>query len=144
MIVDAPRPWRHRRATATGLAALLISLVACGTGGPPTSIEPSTRDAGSARCEVTHDAPPNATIYLSHRAFGAPVTINAGETVAFRNLDNTRHTVDEGTGGHRADSNCINTLLRAHENTVVAFIEPGEYQITCTIHGQMQTVVDVR
>jgi plastocyanin len=115
---------------------------------PPTSPSAgplATHRGGVSACVVTPDAPPDATIEIAGRAFGPDVTVGTGAAVAFVNRDSTRHTVTEGIGGHADyDTACIQTRLHPHESTVVTFLQPGDYPITCTIHGRMQTVVHVR
>jgi plastocyanin len=128
------------------VAAVLILVLAGGSGsvGPATSGQPSNGQDPSARCELTPDAAPAATIQIVNRTYGPPVTVDAGEAVAFRSQDDTTHTVTEGVAGHAADNVCARQRLPPHQGTVVTFHLPGDYQFTCTIHGSMHTTVHVR
>ena len=104
----------------------------------------ASHPGGAAGCEVTPEASPAATIEMVDRAFGSAATIPAGAAVAFVNRDNTTHSITEGTNGHGAADTCVRQRVRAFETTVIAFALPGDYPITCTIHGRMQTTVHVR
>lgn len=138
---------------ALGAAAILaLALAACsglgaGTSGAPRS--PSVGSApsypgGVAGCAVTPDAPVSGAVEMLGRAFTAPATVRAGQAVAFLNRDNTTHSITEGTDGHAGNETCVRQRVRASESTVITFLLPGDYPITCTIHGSMQTVVHVR
>jgi len=94
---------------------------------------------------VTPNAVPKVTIEIAGRAFGEPVTVEAGAAVAFVNRDDTSHTVTEGIAGHANYATaCVTQRLHPGESTVVAFAEAGDYPITCTIHASMHTTVHVR
>jgi plastocyanin len=53
------------------------------------------------------------------------------------------------TGQPGAPLSCLPTTVRrgalhaGGTSLVVTFTEPGDYQITCTIHGSMQTAIHV-
>src|SRR4029077_3068361 len=92
----------------------------------------------AAGCAVTPDASPTATNTLSAGAFGAGVTIAAGQAVAFVNSDSTAHTITQGTGGSAASNACVDVPIAVGATVVVTFSLPGDYQITCKIHPDMQ------
>ncbi|HTI30142.1 MAG TPA: hypothetical protein VL687_07280, partial [Methylomirabilota bacterium] len=82
---------------------ILLSLLAMRGGGPGTEPASETPNplAGLPRgCMVTPNAVPKVTIEIAGRAFGEPVTVEAGAAVAFVNRDDTSHTVTEGIAGH--------------------------------------------
>ena len=125
------------RRRSIGLAAgavLTLALVACSSSGGP---------AAFGHCSVTPAASPQATVKIANLAFGPAVTVKSGEAVVFTNNDNTDHTVTQGTGGRAADSACVNEHLSVGQSVTVTFTQPGDYQITCTIHP-METVVHVQ
>ncbi|HKZ91265.1 MAG TPA: plastocyanin/azurin family copper-binding protein [Candidatus Limnocylindrales bacterium] len=71
------------------------------------------------------------------------MTIRAGETVAFTNQDSVVHTITEGTLSKAARNACVDQRIVAGGTWKVTFNEPGDYQITCTLHP-MQTAVHVQ
>lgn len=127
---------------------ILLSLLAMrggGLGNEPASPTPDPLAGLPRGCMVTPDAVPRVTIEIVGRAFGEPVTVEAGAAVEFVNRDATSHTVTEGIAGH-ADyaTACVTQRLHPGASVVVAFAEPGDYPITCTIHASMHTTVYVR
>jgi plastocyanin len=150
----------NRRPTMIGasLATLALALASCSSVSPspsaagaesqaaasqPAASEAGASQAGTARCALTADASPSATIEIANTTFGDEVTITAGQAVAFTNNDSMGHTITEGTGGQAATDACVDEPIAAGETEVVTFSEPGDYQITCKIHSSMQTVVHV-
>jgi len=138
---------------ALGAAAILaMALAACSGPGTATSHAPGSPGVGSAPsypggvagCAVTPGAPVSGRVEMVGRAFTAPVTVHAGQAVAFVNRDTTTHSIVEGTNGHAGNETCVRKRARASESIVLTFLLPGDYPITCTIHGSMQTVVHVR
>jgi len=141
----------HRYWAVVGTATVLsLALLACSSLSPGRtqplipSAAPTASHPGVGGCALTPDASPTATIEISHRTFSAAATVSAGEAVAFVNQDNTAHTITEGAGGHADDGACVRKRVAARLSTVVTFLLPGDYPITCTIHGSMQTTVHVR
>jgi plastocyanin len=122
-------------------AATMLLLAACSGVSPAAST--SAASSTAARCSVTADANPSATIEISGSQFGDEVDISAGEAVAFVNKDTIDHTVTEGTNGTAVSDACVDEPIEAGETEVVTFTEAGDYDITCTIHSSMQTAVHV-
>lgn len=148
-----------RRPTMIGasLSAFVLVLAACSSASPsesaaaessqgaePSQVATSSEAGAAARCELTADASPSATITIAGSSFGDAVTISAGQAVAFTNSDSVGHTLTEGTGGQAASDACVDEPIEAGETEVVTFKEPGDYDITCKIHSTMQTVVHVQ
>jgi plastocyanin len=98
---------------------------------------------GPAHCEVTPQAVGSATVTILHQAFGDPVTISAGDAVAFDNRTNTYHTITEGTQGKAAADACVNMRLPKEERLILTFDVAGDYPITCRRHPSMHTTVHV-
>jgi plastocyanin len=159
--------WATRRPTLIGasLAALMLGLVSCSSSPSPSAAGASQAAASqaaasqaaasqaaasqaaasqaSAGCSVTPDATASATNTLANGAFGAAVTITAGQAVAFVNNDSTAHTITQGQGGSAASNACVDVPIAAGATVIVTFSVAGDYQITCKIHPDMQTQVHV-
>jgi len=131
-----------RRAPLTVVAAAAVLLLAACAAATPTPAA-STDGGDTARCSLTPDVDPAATVAISLSQFGDEVTISAGEAVEFSNEDSIGHTVTEGTGGAATADACVDESLAGGNSLVVTFDEAGDYQITCTVHPSMQTVVHV-
>ena len=123
--------------SGAGSAVPSTSLAGAGSGTPTAS------QAGTARCQLTPAVSPKAAIQLKHLAYGPEVTIDAGQAVAFTNLDNQTHTLTEGTFGTAVTGACVNSLIASGRQLVVTFKQPGHYAITCRRHPSMHTVVHV-
>jgi plastocyanin len=137
------------------LGALVLALAACSSSSPAASVgggqseapgasQGGTASQAAARCEVTAGATAAATNTITSSNFGEAVTISAGEAVTFTNNDSFGHTVTEGTGGQAAADACVDEPIAAGASVTVTFNVPGDYDITCTIHSSMQTVVHVQ
>ena len=147
--ITAPR----HRATLPALAALVLVLAACSAAS--TTSEPAASQAaasqgttasgaGGARCAMAAAASTSASINLENSAFGAAVTITAGQAVAFVNSDSVPHTVTEGTNGKAVADACVDEPIAAGETENVTFSTAGDYDITCKIHPNMHTQVHVQ
>jgi plastocyanin len=134
---------RGRWAQLAAIAAAAALLLAACTGASPSPTSATASEAASARCSVTPDVDPAATVTISGTSFGDEVTVSAGDAVAFSNEDSFGHTVTEGTNGTAASDACVDESVAAGATVVVTFDEPGDYQITCKIHSSMQTVIHV-
>jgi plastocyanin len=137
------RPFLHPGALGASLAALVLTLAACSSSTPAESAG-GAESQGAAACEVTDGATAAATITIASSTFGDEATISAGEAVTFTNDDGVGHTITEGTGGQAASDACVNESIAGGASVTVTFNEPGDYDITCTIHTSMQTVVHVQ
>jgi plastocyanin len=136
------RPARRAPLLAAAAGTMLL-VAACSAATPTPAASTEASESAAARCEVQADADPAATVAISGSAFGDEITISAGEAVEFTNEDTLGHTVTEGTGGAADADACVNEPIAGGATVVVMFNEPGDYQITCTIHASMQTAVHV-
>lgn len=59
------------------------------------------------------------------------LTVSAGTTVTWTNLDNEPHTVSSDTGLFRSGA------LDTNDRFAFTFDTPGTYHFTCSIHPQM-------
>jgi plastocyanin len=68
----------------------------------------------------------------------ASLTISAGTTVTWVNMDDEPHTVASDTGLFRSGG------LDTNESFSYKFDKPGTYRIYCTIHPRMVATVTVK
>jgi plastocyanin len=159
----------RRRSYLAWLAAIVLSLAACGGGnsGTPTAgatsgtvPEPSASQttsaspalatapasqAANARCAVTPGATPVATVKWNVKVEGGSPTIKAGEAVAFATQEAGRPTVTEGTKGTPVAQPCVDKVLDPNSSIVVTFYQPGVYNLFCrNLPETMYTVVNVQ
>lgn len=146
----------HRsRPILPALAALALVLAACGDGGasseaaseePPASVAaaPSEGAQPSVAAEPSEAAADEFTVTLSGFAYSTgELTVPAGTEVTFENADSAAHTVTEGTDGRPASDPSIDEQLGPDATTTFTFDEPGEYEITCLFHPNMNMTVVV-
>ena len=154
----------HRsRPILPALAALALLLAACAGDGspseaasaatseePPASVaaseapEPSEAAEPSVAAEPSEEAADDFTVTLSGFAFSTgQLTVPAGTEVTFENTDTAAHTVTEGTDGRASADPIINAQLGPDARTRFTFDEPGEYEITCLFHPNMNMTVVV-
>ena len=100
---------------------LLLACLAAGCGGSVTALPPSGADHEVNAVGVTSWNP-------------TPITIKAGENVAFRNSSSTLHNVqfDQATVGHPG-----NVSDFASSSKSVTFPTAGTYTFFCAIHPFM-------
>lgn len=118
-IASAPRrrsSWMVIGAATVALAALLWLL-----------------EAGASRAD------PPAAITMKNFMFSpVPLTVSAGTTVTWTNLDVEPHTAVSDTGLFRSGA------LDTHESFSFKFDKPGTYRFVCSIHPNMVGSVVVR
>ena len=71
------------------------------------------------------------------------VTINAGDTVSWDNVDTAAHTVTSGTPADGPDGIFDSSLLMGGATFEVTFDEPGSYDYFCMVHPWMVGDVQV-
>lgn len=127
---------RRPAAMLAGLAALTLVLTACSST-TSKSEAPASEAPGS-------EAPSGTTVVISGSAFGvAEITAPVGD-VTFVNEDGSTHIVAEGENGAEADDPRIEkATIAGNGEADIAFDAPGDYNITCLIHGSMNMVVHV-
>jgi len=86
------------------------------------------------------DAPLETAVAISNFAFApATVTIAAGTTVRWKNLDGEPHTVRAiADGGPRSNP------LDQNDSFAYRFDKPGTYRYVCSIHPQMAGTIVVK
>ncbi len=137
MTSPAPRLPPRRRAALAGVAGLLLSLVACSSGGGTTAVSSA---AASAPGTATGAATGTARIVIKDFLFDpASLTVAPGTVVTVVNQDQTTHTLT-ATGGHAFDTGSIGG------GKTVTFTAPataGAYPYICSIHQYMKGTLTV-
>ena len=115
--------------TATTLALLMVTALACGGEGDTATGSPST----TAAVETT-SAPAGPTLTIEGRSFGQAPEVAAGESFTIINLDSARHTFTSSDGSWEevdlpGDSQVPFAVPDA--------LAPGRYVFFCAIHSDM-------
>lgn len=142
-------------------AALAVTLAACAgagtpqphqaTGASPTAAtamkENATSAAATASASPIVPSPGTAetrTVMISNFAFAEDeLTIPAGSTIEWMNMDGTRHTASEGSDGTVAADAAFDLDLEAGATGAHTFDERGTVSVTCDIHPTMNMVITV-
>lgn len=126
------------------LSSLWVVLILIGTGGcaggggmpAPTSAPASGSSPGASPTAGTAAV----TITIKDFAFGEPLTVAPGATVAITNMDSAAHTVtaDEGAA--------FDTEVKGGGGTatITAPTKPGSYPYHCTFHPGMHGTLIVK
>ena len=83
-------------------------------------------------------------VMISRSSFGPDLTVAAGTTVTFMNMDPIKHTTTNGTNGAAAAGSLFNLQLEAGASASYTFANPGTYRVTCTIHPTMNMAITVQ
>jgi plastocyanin len=67
-----------------------------------------------------------------------PLTVNAGSTVTWANMDDEPHTVVSNTGLFRSG------VMDTNDSFSFKFDKPGTYHFTCSIHPRMVGTIVVK
>lgn len=127
---------------APAIAAILLLLVACGGSSDASDAGPSADGGGGASADAGSGS--SDQVELTGFAFSpSELTVAAGTTVTFVNNDTSPHTVTEGSDGEAADGARFDEDVAAGEEVTVTFDEAGTYEITCTLHPEMNMTVTV-
>ena len=77
----------------------------------------------------------------SHSSFDVSgVTLNAGDTIVFKNGDNYAHDIEITSRGETDDRG----LQRPDQDLKYTFDKKGIYEVRCSIHARMGMIVTVR
>ena len=122
--------------------ALILALAACSP--PDSGNEPGTTaggdDGGAGQVHVVH---------LVDFEFEVPeLTIAPGDAVHFVNDDDAPHTATHGEDGQIADDAAFDLDLSeagsdGAEAETPALDDPGTYNVTCTLHPEMNMTIIV-
>ncbi len=81
----------------------------------------------------------SATVVMKNFDFSPmTLTVTAGTTVTWRNLDGEPHTVVSADGAFRS------AALDSNESFAFTFTKPGVYKYVCSIHPKMMASVIVK
>ena len=115
--------------------------------GHATSAEPSESQPTETAPPEAGDASEEAVEQVEVRLQGdfdpAELTVAAGTTVLFVNVDSYPHTVTEGTGGQAAQDPIVDAELAADDTVRVTFDDAITYELTCRFHPSMQMTITV-
>jgi plastocyanin len=148
---------RSRRFPAiTAALGLLLVAAACAPAGTSStqSAAASSGDASesaaassgaSESAAASGDGSGAATVTITgSSSFGADeLTVAAGEDVTVINNSSVSHTFTEGQNGGEADEPVVNETIPSGAQAVVQFPDPGDYEVTCLFHSNMNMVVHV-
>lgn len=151
MRLPDPTTFRRGPMVPALAASLLLGLAACTSdaGSSEPASEPASESAvasagGSTAGEESQAADGGTTVGITGTSFDTDeLTISAGEVVTFTNDSSLQHTVTEGVDGNEADDARFNELIETGQSVDITFDEPGDYDVTCLFHSNMNMVVHV-
>ena len=127
------------RLTPTLGICIAAGLVTAGLLFLPADDEPTGTDAYGQPTGTDADQPtaadavvPDPDITIADFAFGDPITVSAGSTVAVLNVDGVRHTLTANDGAFDTG-----TLSKDTTGEFKAPTEAGSYAFFCSIHPSM-------
>jgi plastocyanin len=94
--------------------------------------------AASADLQIAQAEDSNAVVIKNFMFSPMAVTVKAGTTVTWKNLDGEPHTVVNDTGLFRS------AALDQNETYQFKFDKPGVYNIFCGIHPNMKATITVQ
>ena len=94
--------------------------------------------AASADLQVAHAQDSNAIVIKNFMFAPMALTVKAGSTVTWKNLDGEPHTVVNDAGLFRS------AALDQNETYQFKFDKPGVYNIFCGIHPNMKATITVQ
>ena len=98
----------------------------------------STLIAASAGLSVARAETPNAVVIKNFMFSPMAITVKAGSTVTWKNLDGEPHTVVNDAGMFRS------AALDQNDTFQYKFDKPGVYKIFCGIHPNMRETITVQ
>ena len=121
-----------------------------GASEPVASSIPAESAAESAVASASAEASssPGASgavtmVEILNTEFGSDITVPVGTTVTWMNGDTFAHTATEGSDGVAASDARFDLQLAAGASDSFTFTEAGTYQVTCTLHSNMNMTVTV-
>jgi len=125
------------------LPALVLILAACNSGNPPES-QAAESQAAESQPAGSQSANAGTTVTMSGSSFGVDeITVPVG-IVTFVNTDGVAHIVAEGENGSEASEPRITQAnIAGGAQADIVFATPGDYHITCLIHGSMNMEIHV-
>jgi plastocyanin len=119
------------------------SLGPSGSGEVVASSSPSGSAVASAEASATASGE-TTTVEITNSDFGPDITVAAGTTVTWMNGDGFAHTATQGSDGAKAPDALFDLQLAAGASDSFTFADAGTYQVTCTLHPNMNMTITVR
>ncbi|CAE6721835.1 hypothetical protein R69927_01288 [Paraburkholderia domus] len=94
--------------------------------------------AASAGISVARAESPNAVVIKNFMFSPMALTVKAGSTVTWKNLDGEPHTVVNDAGMFRS------AALDQNDTFQFKFDKPGVYKVFCGIHPNMRETITVQ
>ena len=94
--------------------------------------------AASADLQIAQAEESNAVVIKNFMFSPMAVTVKAGTTVTWKNLDGEPHTVVNDTGLFRS------AALDQNDTFQFKFDKPGVYKVFCAIHPYMKQTITVK
>ncbi|CAB3696338.1 hypothetical protein LMG24238_03388 [Paraburkholderia sediminicola] len=94
--------------------------------------------AASAGLSVARAETPNAVVIKNFMFNPMAITVKAGSTVTWKNLDGEPHTVVNDAGMFRS------AALDQNDTFQFKFDKPGVYKVFCGIHPNMKETITVQ
>ena len=125
------------------------SVVASGEPAASSSQEASTAESASAEASRSAAASAGASgevamVNILNSEFGPDLTVEVGTTVTWMNADGYAHTATQGSDGVEAPDALFDLQLAAGASDSYTFTEAGTYQVTCTLHPNMNMTITVQ
>lgn len=112
---------------------------------PTGSVAESASAAASPSAEASAVASGEVTmVNILNSDFGPDLTVAAGTTVMWMNADGFAHTATEGADGKAAPDALFDLQLAAGASDSYTFGEAGTFQVTCTLHPNMNMTITVQ
>ena len=136
-----------RHAAVFLIFLMLMTALAVGCGSDPTPTptpEPTATPTAEGVSEDGGATEPAATVTSEIAGFTLEdLTIRAGTTVVWKNLDSARHTATSGASP-AADGNWGTDVLGKDQSAEgITFTETGTFAYFCTIHPNMTATLTV-
>ena len=122
------------------------SASAVASGEPEASSSPAASVAESAAASASASAAASGAITMVNilnSDFGPDLTVAVGTTVMWMNSDSYPHTATQGSDGVKAPDALFDLQLAAGASDSYSFADAGTYEVTCTLHPNMNMTVTV-
>lgn len=129
---EAAQPTPQPSASVSGAPAPSGSQGESASAAASASVEASPAASGAA-----------ATVTITNSNFGSDITVAPGTEVTFDNADSLPHTATEGSNGVKVSDALFDLQLAIGKSDSYTFADVGTYQVTCTLHPQMNMTITV-
>ena len=120
------------------LGSVAILAASAGLSIAQTSMQMPMKMQKTATAAATAAAAPNAIVIKNFMFSPMELTVKAGSTVTWKNLDGEPHTVVNDAGMFRS------AALDQNDTYQFKFDKPGVYKIFCGIHPNMKATITVQ